>query len=198
MKKFLNLIKKNKLKTIIIFISVVGVIFITTFAFFFTTSTGDFGTITYGNINISYNDGNRVNIKNSLPFDDTTSNGQQEIYNYSPRKEFSVKNVGNLNTYLKIELTNIVIDNSLKSTYFKWALYNDNTKLSSGNFSNIQDNKIVLNQDILLPVGNTKSFRIVFWIQETNGNQNDMLNSTFNAKVAVTAIDKPQTSDLTK
>jgi len=196
MKEFINIIKENKIKSIILSLVLIVIVAAFSYAFFFTTASGTSKTVTFGSIVIDYVDGDTINFNNSLPLSESSENYEsaeiinQNIYEYAPKKEFSVKNTGTLTSYLKIELTSINISDSLKSSDFRWALYNGTTRIGEGNFEKIEDNKITLSQGLTVGSNATQNFTVLFWIRDNGKNQNSMLNSTFNSKITVTGADK--------
>lgn len=98
-------------------------------------------------------------------------------------------------------LTDIKMSQNFKSTYLKWALYNGNTEVSTGNFndvtlSNLNDGlydatNISLVQDVDLAKGNTNSYKLYIWLSyDANNQQNNLLQGSLSAKVGFRAVTK--------
>ena len=184
MKKFFQLIKKNKVKTILIAVPILVIILAFSYAFFFTNVFGNNKTMTFGTLSINYIDGEIINFSNSLPLQES------QVDKYATKKNFSVTNTGNVDGYLEVSLTSITIPTELKNENFRWTLYKDNNQIGTGNFSEVTDNKIVLKNNMALKTGESADFAIALWIYDDGSNQNSMLNKSFVASITVSLLDK--------
>lgn len=130
---------------------------------------------------------------------DTWLINDSEVISKGDKNVFSVKRGANStvdDVFYNIYMTNISITNNLKSSYFKWRLYNvenptiDTAAVAEGNFSSIGNNtKIQLNQaKINLPDGINHKYVLYVWISNDNNIiQNEMLEGTFEAKILIEA-----------
>ena len=192
MKNFIELVKENKIKSIIISILILVVFIGLTYAYFFTTISTSEKTVTYGKLDITYTNGEKVNFSNSLPM------SEKDVDIYATRNKFSVTNsndADSLSGYLEIYLDSISIPNELKNSNFRWVLYQGDHRLSSGHFGKVTGTSRKLKNNVPLKKGDTKDFSIALWIYDDGSNQNNMLNKTFNAKIKVNILDKVITKD---
>ena len=184
MKKLFQTIKENKVKTILIVVPILVIILGFSYAFFFTNVFGNSKTLTYGTLSINYTDGEKINFSNALPLK------ENQVDQFATKKEFSVTNTGNVDGYLEISLSSISIPTELKNENFRWTLYNDDTQIATGNFSEVTDNKLKLKNNLPLKKSTTSNFSIALWIYDDESNQNTMLNKTFTAGITVSLLDK--------
>lgn len=188
MRKLLQIIKNNKIKTVIICITILLIIIGVSYAFFYVSTSGNTKNVTFGYVSINYVDGNKINMNNNLPMT------ENEVDRYAPKKSFSITNKGNIAAYLEISLTSITLPDALNDENFRWSLYEDNTRIADGNFLNASS-KLTLIEGISVASNKTKNYSIAFWIYDNQGNQNAMLNQTLQAQITVTLMDKSQIVD---
>lgn len=184
MQNIVHIIKENKWQTV--FISCLVFIFITSvsYAAFYKSATGTVQSGNIGNLDVTYTDGETFNFINSMPL------LEEEVLEYAPSYKFTVKNTGNVAAFAEISLSELVVDNTLKSDEnFKWAIYEDQSKISEGNFKNV-NTSLVLKSNILLPVSVLKTYTLRVWINDNGGNQNHLINKTITGKINVTVTDK--------
>lgn len=180
MKAIIEVIKENKWQTIIISCLLVVLVFSISYAVFFKSGTGTAKSGSIGTLNVTYTDGETLNFVNSMPL------LENEVFEYAPSFEFSVKNTGNVVAYAEISLTNIVIDPTLKTEEnFRWALYEGETKLSSGTFENV-GTTLSLKKNISMAASATKTYNLKVWINDNGGDQNHLLNATMTGKISAT------------
>lgn len=176
--------KKNGILAILIVILLI--VFGSTFAYFIMEITGT-GTnpsnVTTGSLDISLIDEN-VNISDLAPVDD------KDYKQYAYKKEFKLINEGTLNGCSDIYLNITNISNQLKNSYFKYVLFTD-TETYTGNYSEIDNNKIRLAVDTKVESGQTKTYTLYSWVSfdENNVNQNDLLGTTLTATLSVESKD---------
>ena len=189
MKKLFQTIKENKVKTILIIVPILVIILGFSYAFFFTNVFGNSKTLTYGTLSINYTDGEKLNFYNSIPMK------ENQVDQFATKKEFSVTNTGNVDGYLEISLSSISIPTELKNANFRWTLYNEDTQIATGNFSEVTDNKLKLKNNLPLKKSTTSNYSIALWIYDDGSNQNTMLNKTFTAGITVSLLDKVYFAD---
>ena len=183
--KFLDIIKNNKGKTILVAALVVVLIVSMSTAIYFTSGEGSNKNFVLGNLDITYIDGQTIKASNSIPLSD------DEIEEYAARSSFSFRNTGNITLYAEILLTDITMDSALKNQDFRWELLEEGKSIATGSFANVKNNGISLKKDIKVLVGDTsKTYEILIWIRDNGGNQNTMLNKNMSAKITLKATDK--------
>ena len=137
-----NKSKKRKINIIITSILFVMLLLVSfTYAYFSANNQTTENSVKAGTLLITYEDDNlnTLTINNISPIYDS------EIMTKANKIGFKVNNTGTSKAYVEITLTDIVIDNALLSTDFKWSLYSEDVSISSGDFSNI----IVINIELL-------------------------------------------------
>lgn len=181
MKAIIEIIKENKLQTIIISCLIVVLTFSVSYAVFFKSESGTVQSGNIGNLDITYTDGETFNFSNQIPL------LSEEVLEYASSYDFIVKNTGNVVAYAEISFSELVIDDVLKSDgNFKWALYEGETKLSEGNFQNAST-ILSLKKNISLSASATKTYTIRVWVNDNGENQNHLLNKTMTGKISVSA-----------
>lgn len=124
----------------------------------------------------------------------------EDIFSGNDVSEFTVARSSDntvSNVYYNIYLEDINITSNYKSAYVKWKLYNvenptsSSTPIGEGTFQNIGNNtSLQLNQNrITLPDNVTHHYTLYIWISnDANNLQNDLLNGSLEAKVAIIAV----------
>ena len=179
--------KRSKKKVIISII--VGLILIAgiglTIAYFSSKSNSDDKTITTGNLSIAYENESTFNLSNLTPL------YESEIESEAAKVNFTVTNNGNVNEYIKINLENIYI-NGLTNYDVKWALYQENEKITTGTFSNFNDTTINMVVNEKIEVGMSKVYNVYIWINETETIQNGLMNGTISGNIEVQGLSKKE------
>ena len=189
-KKIVDILKKNKIKSIVASIIILVMILGISFAVFMVMDESGEKEITYGNLDIEYIDGKTIKATGQLPLTD------EEIEEYASKTNFTVKNTGDIPVYLEISLTNITMDDELKTSDFRYALYQEETKVATGTFEDCEQS-LVLGNNVLQDIDSqSTNYTIALWIQDNGGNQNAMLNKNMSAKIKVVATDKVYYSNL--
>lgn len=173
-----EIINKRKEKTIIIVsviaivLSVIGI----SYAYFSAISRSEVKTVKTGILSLKFDDSTSIiNSNNIIPI------SEDQILTKSTKKTFTIKNTGTSTQYVDINLTNIVAT-GLKVYDLKWALYEGNNKITTGNFASISDEtKINLTNNVKLEKDETKVYNLYIWIQETNKPQDSLQNKTLTA-----------------
>ena len=173
--------KKEKRKFIIIIVSLVIIIMgAIGLAFaYFNAKTSSLGqTITVGELDIIYVDGNTLRADNLTPI------SEKDSETLGTELSFSVKNRGKLDGYFDIQIKDITGDNELKSKDLKWNLIENDTVIRSGSFLNVESSLNILNSEEI-KTGETKNYKIVVWIEETNENQSIMQSKSLEGVITI-------------
>jgi len=172
---------EKKLLFLLMFLILVGSIY-GTYAYFSSKSQGEEQTIVTGKIDLSFVDNNPIlNEQNIVPI------LESDVLTRATKKSFSIKNIGNINATMKISLTSIQITEELKSSEFKWTLYENNVKVAEDSFDKLGANtSLDLKSDILIDVNETKKYDLYIWIQETNTPQNELQNGKLTSIISAT------------
>lgn len=115
----------------------------------------------------------------------------EDRYNYGMKNSFIVSVPETLKKYdisMQINLVDIVMSSELKTNDFKYELLENGIIVSSGTFSNIIDNTIEIYPNKVLNVINypfSYNYELIVWLSENNGDQNNVMNKNFKARVNV-------------
>ena len=171
----------NKKKTII---TIVGVLMIFTltlgisFAYFSSRSTSNTQTVKAGNLSLIFDDLTPiVNAENIVPL------SEENILSKAVKKTFSITNDGNDIQYVDINLIDIATE-ELKVYDFKWALYEGDKKITTGNFASIDtETSINLTNNVKYTTNQTRTYNLYIWIQDMEKAQDELQGKTFSAKI---------------
>ena len=182
--KILEFIKEHKILISVLSLILVLIITGTTLAIYLKSGEGTDKNYTLANINVEYIDGDTIKAENAIPLSD------YEIEEYAAKKEFKFKNTGNQTLYAEILLTEIEMDEALKSNDFRWELYGEDNQISAGSFINVNNNTLSLKKGIRVDVDTeSKNYKILVYIKDNGKDQNNMEETSMNAKVKVVATD---------
>ena len=186
-KELVEVEKKKNHKVLIITLAIILVAtFAIAYAYFSSQAKSEPKTITTGLLKIDFVDGALINEADIEPIKDS------EILTKASKKTFTIaKNTKSENVYVRIDLTNLEVSDEFRNYDFKWALYEGNTKLTTGNFANLgTDNSINLMNNILLDSTTPKTYYLYLWIQETNIVQNELQGGRLKGKITVQGEEK--------
>lgn len=179
-----------------IFVSMIG----TSYAYYVATD-GTSIEVTTGNIDNSatvvFEETQYININNAIP----TSKALGEDYCFQIIPNPNI--LGDKEVFMEIGITDIYIDEELKTSDFKYETYCvgiDFGGVSFGNGTGINFNDEVIAKKYL-PIFDTSLFLLegannpldcclTIWIQETDENQNHLMNKKFRGKIKVTTLYK--------
>lgn len=121
----------------------------------------------------------------------------EDRYRYANKNSFTVtlgENLAEYETGLEISLDNIIIDEELKIENYKYELSQNKKIISTGNFSNLGENKKIelLPMTIMEPekYPHTYVYELYIWLSEDKTDQNYLMNKNFGAKIQVTSAVK--------
>jgi len=164
---------------IAILVLVIGI----TFAYFAATGSADSQRITSGELSIKFTTGNILRTTGLIPIQ------ASEVETKATEINFSVENTGDLKAYFDVYLSDIVIAEELKDSYFKYRLYEGETVIGEGNFELVGTDKL-LQRSVSIESGVTKNYKVLVWLEESNEDQNAMQNKSLTAKVTVKSKDR--------
>jgi len=181
--------QKLNTKVMLLISTIIAILVLTigfAFAYFGATGSTSAQRITSGELSINFESTNILRATRLIPItEDQVETTASEI-------NFTVKNNGSLNGYFDIYLTEVDISDELKDAYFKWRLYEGDSIIAEGNFLDIGTEKL-LKGNIGLTKSQTKSYKILVWLEESNTNQNHMQDKKLKAKVTVESKDRSNT-----
>jgi len=127
----------------------------------------------------------------TMPIEDT------DRYNYAYKNSFSVslgENLKNYETGIEISLKDIYMAEELKNDNYKYELVEDGKTISSGNFTNIENETVLLLKPMTLlqPSKYPQSYiyELYIWLSDDGTNQNALMNKSFSAKINVNSAVK--------
>ena len=196
MKNYINKIKTDSKKILIL--EIFGVFILSlgfTLALNYISKSIN-ASLTTANINVVYVGDSKITKDLFLPIKES------EIEEYAAIANFTVKgaesNPTDKDIIYDITLTNIDITDGLLDENFKFELYKNNTKISEGNFSNLQVEKkekeytyyqrAILNENVMnLPRYNetADSFQIRIYILDNGKDQSKLMGQSFKANVEI-------------
>ena len=122
----------------------------------------------------------------------TTPIYDKDRYNYAYKNSFMItigENLKDYETGIEITLKDIVMSNELKIENYKYELMEDGQTVSTGNFKDLGNNKImkIKPMTIIKPetYPQTYTYDFYMWLSEDETNQNDLMNKVFSAKINI-------------
>ena len=121
----------------------------------------------------------------------------EDRYKYANKNSFTVTLGEELNDYetgIEIYLNQIRISDELKIENYKYELLQNNKIVSSGDFSNIENQTSIklLPMNVLEPTEYpyTYLYELYIWLSEDESNQNHLMNKNFGAKIDINSATK--------
>ena len=196
MKNYINKIKTDSKKILIL--EIFGVFILSlgfTLALNYISKSIN-ASLTTANINVIYVGDNNITKDLFLPITANETSTKAAIANFTVKGAES--NPADKDIIYDITLTNIDITDGLLDENFKFELYKNNTKISEGNFSNLQvENsngtlkyyqRAILNENVMnLPRYNetADSFQIRIYILDNGKDQSNLMGQSFKANVEI-------------
>lgn len=175
-------VKKNKktniIKIVSIFTFIIAIMGIS-YAFFIHQVGSKEEIVTSAVLDLKFSETSTLRLKNSVPIRDA------DVENDASEINFTIQNTGNVDMKTTISLDSVVMSDVLKTEDFNWALYENDTKVKTGNFST-GASTYTLSNDLLIKAGITKRYTVRIWIRDTGLDQSSLTGSTFSAKVTAT------------
>ncbi len=137
-------------------------------------------------VNVIFAQTSQVNITVGVPIsssDVATKAGKSNFTVYADPTELSGYSVS-----LQISLIDIVIDDVLKVSDFKYQLLEDSSVIASGTGATIGSNtEVTLKSAATISLGTTYSYELRIWLEDSGVSQNTLMGKTFSAEVLVTS-----------
>ena len=198
MKKIKNILNNDKTGKKVLILQIIGVFVLTlgfTLALNYISKSIN-ASLTTANINVIYVGDSNITKDLFLPI------SASEIEQHSAIANFTVKgaesNPTDKDIIYDITLTNIDITDGLLDENFKFELYKNNTKISEGNFSNLQVEKsngtlkyyqrAILNENVMnLPryTDTADSFQLRIYILDNGLDQSNLMGQSFKANIEI-------------
>lgn len=198
--KFRNLIFVLTIAFSAIFLGMIG----TSYAYYVATGGADINVTTgniYTDIAVVFSQSEYINVNTGVPIE------ASEVDNLASKSVFTITPnldvLTNEGTAINISLVDIMIDEKLRITDFKYKLScNDgitSRDLSIGTGKNFTDEVIssgrlnlgsLNTDDQTLDINKTYTCTLRVWIEETNENQNDLMNKKFRGLIKVNTLFK--------
>ena len=159
------------------------------FAYFLSQKETEEFTVQSGNLSIDFSTTSTISLTNTIPL------SEDEYLTEGSINTFTVKNStsSTVDAYARMDITDINISENLKNYDFKWALYEGDTKLTTGSFVTLKDggNSINIANNLSFPRnGSAKTYKLYVWLEETAKDQSNLFNGTFSGKITVTGQSK--------
>ena len=155
-----------------------------------TATTGDFDA----NVSVVFSESEYINLKTGVPI------SSSEVDKYASTSKFTlVPDATKLQGYdvaVKIAITNITIDSSLKISDFKYDLKcNDGsttTTLKTGTGADFTSTELEIGtlstQDSTFSISKTYNCALRLWLEETGSDQNALMNKSFSGLIKVSSV----------
>ena len=198
MKKIKEILDNDKTGKKVLVLQIIGVFVLTlgfTLALNYISKSIN-ASLTTANINVIYVGDSNITKDLFLPITANETSTKAAIANFTVKGAES--NPTDKDIIYDITLTNIDITDGLLDENFKFELYKNNTKISEGNFSNLQvENKekeytyyqrAILNENVMnLPRYNetADSFQIRIYILDNGKDQSKLMGQSFKANVEI-------------
>ena len=198
MKKIKNILNNDKTGKKVLILQIIGVFVLTlgfTLALNYISKSIN-ASLTTANINVIYVGDSNITKDLFLPINANETSTKAAIANFTVKGAES--NPADKDIIYDITLTNIDITDGLLDENFKFELYKNNTKISEGNFSNLQvENsngtlkyyqRAILNENVMnLPRYNetADSFQIRIYILDNGKDQSKLMGQSFKANVEI-------------
>lgn len=180
-----------------IIISVTGIFLVTlilvglTYAYFLTRINGNPNdasiNVTTALLDLTFTDGSEnVTVNNIMPIttDDVLTNGKVKTFTIAKKENTS-------NAYVKLVLTDLNVSENLAEYDFKWALYQGDRKVSTGDFGGKTSGEIVLATNEFIDSTTGKIYDLYIWVNESGIDQSDMMNGSLTARIDGTGTGTP-------
>ena len=198
MKKIKEILDNDKTGKKVLVLQIIGVFVLTlgfTLALNYISKSIN-ASLTTANMNVIYVGDRNITKDLFLPITASETSTKAAIANFTVKGAES--NPTDKDIIYDITLTNIDITDGLLDENFKFELYKNNTKISEGNFSNLQvekkDNeytyyqRAILNENVMnLPRYNetADSFQIRIYILDNGKDQSKLMGQSFKANVEI-------------
>lgn len=134
-------------------------------------------------INVEFVTGEYINTSVGIPILDS------EVADKAERNTFTIiaKDTMTVKANYNIYIDEISIADELKnSSDFRWELLREGTKVSEGNFSTVENNRINLyTTSLTLNTTIPDSYELRVWLRENNDDQNALMGKTFTGRIKV-------------
>ena len=167
--------------SVVAVILLIAVVAGATYAYFSAGASSTAQTVTTATMDLAFDDSTPiVNATNITPM------RQADIQTKAAKKSFTVINNGTQPMYLQMKLTDVDMDPQLKDLWFRWALYEEGTRIGIGTFDEA-GTEVFMQQNMVLEAGasNAKNYDLYIWIEESDENQNAMQGKSFSGKITV-------------
>lgn len=155
-----------------------------------TATTGEFDA----NVSVVFSESEYINLKTGVPINST------DVDKYASASKFTlIPDATKLRGYdvaVKIAISNITIDTELKTSDFKYDLKcNDGsstTTIKSGTGADFTSTELEIGtlstQNSTFNVSKTYNCALRLWLQETDNNQNALMNKSFSGLIKVNSV----------
>lgn len=174
--------KKQKRKKITMIISIIVIMIIAigiSYAYYITQKRSGEQTIVTGVLDLNFTETSTLRLTNAIPIRD------EDVENDASEINFTIENTGDVDIYTTINLEEVTMSDLLKTEDFNWALYENDVKVSTGNFS-AGTSTYNIGENLFISASQTKRYTVRIWIRDTQSDQTSLTGSTFSAKVTAT------------
>lgn len=166
----------------IIVISLMGV----SYAWYsLSNSSTSFNTTTANtDLTILYAQSEYVNVVTGVPITEEDASSKAGI------SRFTVTPGNNLNgytVYMSIELSQITIDDELKTEDFKIQLLENGISIYNGTGKDITGTTLSMKQLAKVNIGTTYNYELRIWLNETGVSQNELMGKNFSGKIKISS-----------
>lgn len=175
------LLKKRYLYSFLLAFVVVGIISYVgvAFAWYQIENTGTNVEITSEEIHVNYTSTNRISNSVGIPISDSDVNAKADKCTLVVDVE---KMMDGYDYLFELSFKDIVIDEALKISDFKWEVLKNGISVATGDFSSLSSTSYLLYSEVF-SFAQVNQYEVRVWLRETGVSQNDLMGKSFRAKV---------------
>lgn len=148
------------------------------------SSTNFNATTSNADLTILYAQNEFVSIKTGIPIKES------DVPEKAGISRFTVTPGDNLKGYtvlISVELSQIVIDDELKTDDFKIQLLENDKPIYNGTGKDIDGSTLVMKQLSNVTIGSKYNYELRIWINDTGVSQNELMGKNFSGKIKVSS-----------
>ena len=179
--------KKKKKKIIILTICTIVIVALVagiTYAYFKVKGQSEDIVVTSKNLKIVFEDGDLINTTNLTPLveDEYLTKGMKKTFKLAKDNSNSI-------AIARMDLTDLSLSSEFKTNPYdiKWALYEENNKITTGTFAPTKDGSTSINIANNIEMSDTtKTYNLYIWINESTLDQSSLIGGNLTGKITIT------------
>lgn len=136
------------------------------------------------NLNILYAQSEFINLTTGIPINESDAATKAGISRFTVTPDNEMQGYKILTS---VEISEIKIDNELKSEDFKIQLYENGSKIYDGTGKDISGTTLKIKELSNMNVDTTYNYEIRIWIKDTGVSQNELMGKSFSGKIKISS-----------